>query len=164
MLSVSPCPAVKTINEELYYTERLLLAIDRGMAELPASTDTSSINARLSSATQTYSRLLDSPVTSLDAFVSEAQVLRFRLGKIYTQINQIIEHQKQFRILVFAGLITLLLFLSLMWGWINARRASLISRSVWQTAQIKAQSLDICVACFYPFFFADLPWSFTRDH
>lgn len=123
--SVSPCPAVKTIHEELYYTERLLLAIDRGMAELPASTDTSSINARLSSATQTYSRLLDSPVTSLDAFVSEAQVLRFRLGKIYTQINQIIENQKQFRIMVFAGLITLLLFFSLLWGWINARRASL---------------------------------------
>lgn len=121
----SPCPAEKTINEELYYTERLLLAIDRGKTQLPAYVDTASMDARLSSAQQTYSRLLDTPVTSLDAFVSEAQVLRFRLGKIYSQINQLIEQGKQLRILIFAGIATLLLLVSLAWGWMNAHKASL---------------------------------------
>jgi hypothetical protein len=31
--------------------------------------------------------LLDTPTSSLAAFTSEAQALRFRLGKTYTQLN-----------------------------------------------------------------------------
>ncbi len=122
--AISPCPAVKTINEELHYTERLLLAIDRGQTQLPAYVDSTSMDSRLSSAVQTYSRLVDTPVTSLDAFASEAQVLRFRLGKIYSQINQLIDKGKQLRVLIFAGVITFLLLVSLAWGWFNASKAS----------------------------------------
>ena len=125
----TPCPAIKTIHEELYYTERLLLAIDRSQGELPQSADTVSLQTRLESATQTYSRLLDTPVTSLDAFVSEAQVLRFRLGKIYSQINQMVESSKQQRILVYAGLITLILLVSLAWGWRNSQKGVLAAGS-----------------------------------
>ncbi len=121
----SPCPAVKIVNEELYFTERLLLSIDRGHSQLPAYVDMSSMEARLTSAEQTYSRLLDTPVTSLDAFVSEAQVLRFRLGKIYSQMNQLIDQGKQVNILIFAGIVTFLLLVSLAWGWFNAHKASL---------------------------------------
>lgn len=120
----SACPAVKVVNEELYFTERLLLAIDRGQSQLPAYVDMSSMDARLASAEQTYNRLLDMPVTSLDAFVSEAQVLRFRLGKIYSQMNQLIDQGKQVNILIFAGIVTLLLLVSLAWGWFNAHKAA----------------------------------------
>jgi hypothetical protein len=123
----SPCPAVKTIGEELYYTERMLLTLDRGLSQLPASADTTSLDAKLSSATQTYSRLLDSPVTSLDAFVSEAQVLRFRLGKIYAQLNQMLDQQKQTRVVLFAGVVTLILLISLAWGWRNAQKMSAVA-------------------------------------
>ncbi len=120
--NISPCPAVKTIGEELYYTERLLLAVDNAFIQLPASTDTTSLESKLSAATQTYSRLLDTPVTSLDAFVSEGQVLRFRIGKIYSQINQMIDSSKQLRILIVAILVTIAIVISLGWGWINSSK------------------------------------------
>ncbi len=150
----SLCPAVKTISEELYYTERMLLAIDRGQGQLPASLDTGSMNSRLTSAEQTYSRLLDMPVTSLDAFVSEAQVLRFRLGKIYSQINQLLDQEKLTRILIFAGLVTLILLVSLAWGWMNAHKASISGGSSRSPFSLQPK---IWLLLFLVFFLFSLP-------
>jgi hypothetical protein len=113
---VSGCAAASRVREEVYYTERLLLAIDRARAELPGWVDASKTDARVAAARQTYSRLLDTPITSLDALTSEAQVLRFRLGKSYTWLNQVRDALKRGRVLLFAGLVTLVLLVSLGWG------------------------------------------------
>jgi hypothetical protein len=112
----SGCAAASRVREEIYYTERLLLAIDRARAELPARVDASKTDARIEAARQTYSRLLDTQPTSLDAFVSEAQVLRFRLGKSYAWLNQAHEAVKAQRVLLVAGAVTLFLLASLAWG------------------------------------------------
>lgn len=128
----SPCPAVTKIHEELYYTERLLLMIDRAQVEvgpLPEKTQ-----ARLEGYTQRYSRILDAPVTSLDAFVSEAQTTRYQMNKAYAILNQMAETAKRSTVLTYAALITLIVLGSLAWGLYNTRaiKAGIISKS-WAT-------------------------------
>jgi hypothetical protein len=128
----SPCPAAARIHEELYYTERLLLMIDRATAEvgpLPAKTQ-----SRLDGYTQRYSRMLDTPVTSLDAFVSEAQTARYQMNKAYTALNQMAEAEKQRTVLIYAGIVTLIILGSLAWGLYNTRaiKAGIVSKS-WAT-------------------------------
>jgi hypothetical protein len=119
---ISPCPAASRVHEEVYYTERLLLAIGRARAGTPG--DLSKTDARIAAARQTYSRLLDTPVNSLDALSSEAKVLRFRLGKSYREINQLREVASQDLVLYFAGVVTLVLLISLGWGLRNSARFS----------------------------------------
>lgn len=120
---INPCPAAIRIAEELYYTERLLLMIDRGIASLPAPViSENKLSERIEGAAQSYLRLSDTPfsgptaMASLDAFVSEAQVARYRLGKINTTIHNLIEQQKENRVLLVAGLVTLVVLASLLWG------------------------------------------------
>jgi hypothetical protein len=128
----SPCPAATEIHEELYYTERLLLMIDRAGAEvgpLPEKTQ-----FRLDGYTQRYSRMLDAPVTSLDAFVSESQTTRYQMNKAYTALNQMAEAAKQRTVLIYAGIVTLIVLGSLAWGLYNTRaiKAGIVSKS-WAT-------------------------------
>ncbi len=113
---VSGCAAAGRVHEELYYTERILLAIDRARSEIPNRVDASKTDARIAAARQTYSRMLDTPVSSLDAVSSEGQVLRFRLGKNYTWLNQVRDLVKRQWVLLIAGLVTLVLLVSLGWG------------------------------------------------
>lgn len=114
---ISDCPAAVRVAEELYYTERLMLLIDRAAAHLPAATFASTtLPRRIESASQVYYRLLDAPVTSLDAFVSEAQVGRYRLGKLNNEVSQLLQEQKIQRILIVAGLVTVFVLISLAWG------------------------------------------------
>ena len=115
----SPCPAAATIHEELVYTERLLLMIDRSQQSVGALTEKS--QARLDGYTQRYSRMLDIPVTSLDAFVSEAQTTRYQLNKIYTALNDMAETAKKQTVLIYAVLVTLVVLGSLAWGLYNTR-------------------------------------------
>ena len=127
-----PCPAATKIREELYYTERLLLMIDRAQAEvgpLPEKTQ-----ARLDGYTQRYSRMLDAPVTSLDAFVSEAQTTRYQMNKAYKALNDMAESAKQRTVLIYAGIVTLIVLGSLAWGLYNTRaiKAGIVSKS-WAT-------------------------------
>lgn len=114
--AIDPCPAAYQIHEETYYTERLLLGLDRARATLPAWVDGGQVDTRVAAARQTYSYLLDAPVASLDAFSAEAGMLRFRLGKSYTQLNQQIDTLKRDTILLVASLVTLFLLISLGWG------------------------------------------------
>ena len=128
----SPCPAATVIHEELYYTERLLLMIDRAqeaVGTLPKKTQ-----SRLDNYTQRYSRMLDTPVTSLDAFVSEAQTTRYQMNKAYAVLNQMAEAAKQRTVLLYAAIVTLILLGSLAWGLYNthAVRAGTVSKS-WAT-------------------------------
>lgn len=116
---ISPCSAASRVREEVYYTERMLLAIDRARSDLPKRVDAGKNDALVAAARQTYSRLLDTPVTSLDAVSSEAQVLRYRLGKSYTWLNQVREALKSQLVLITAVLVTLVLLISLGWGWRN---------------------------------------------
>ena len=111
------------MHEELYYTERLMSSIDNAAGTVVDFADTEKIISRVAANSQTYSRILDTPVESVDAFQSEAQVLRFRLGKSYTQINQLIDAQKRLMVVVFAGLATLIIVLSLVWGYRNTQKA-----------------------------------------
>lgn len=115
----SPCPAATRIHEELYYTERLLLMIDRSRESAGALSEKT--QSRLNGYTQRYSRLLDLPVTSLDAFVGESQTARYQLNKVYTAINNAVEAAKLRTILIYAGAVTLLVLASLLWGLYNTR-------------------------------------------
>lgn len=115
----SPCPASTKIHEELYYTERLSLMIDRSRQSVGALTEKS--QSRLDGYTQRYSRMLDAPVNSLDAFVSEAQTTRYQLNKIYTALNDMAESAKKQTVLIYAVLVTLVVLGSLAWGLYNTR-------------------------------------------
>jgi hypothetical protein len=120
---ISPCPAAVQINEELYYTERLMLSIERARDQVPPGIDLTKTDARLAEAKQNYSRMLDTPVTSLEAFSAEARMARFRLGKVYSAINQTIEAAKRARVLWVAVGVSLVIAASLIWGWINTQKA-----------------------------------------
>jgi hypothetical protein len=100
-----------------------MLAIERARAQLPESTDLSQIETRLTAAEQNYSRLLDAPVTSLEAFSAEASQVRYDLGKVYAAINQALEAAKRARVLWAAVGVTLALTASLAWGWFNAQKS-----------------------------------------
>ncbi len=113
---IDPCPAAYQIHQEIYYTERLLLGLDRARANLPAWVDTGRLDTQIAATRQTYSRLLDAPVPSLNAFSTEAGQLRYRLGKSYTQLNQQADTVKRDIVLLVAGLVTLFLLISLGWG------------------------------------------------
>lgn len=135
----SPCPAAKKIHEELYYTERLMLMIDRAqgaVAPLPEKNQ-----SRLDGYAQRYSRLLDVPVTSLDAFVSESQTARYQLNKGYAVLNEMDLAAKQRTVLIYAVGISLFVLGSLAWGLYNTRaiRAGKVSKSwavFWRTVFI----------------------------
>jgi len=128
----SPCPVATAIHEELYYTERLLLMIDRAQGSVGALPEKT--QSRLDGYTQRYSRMLDTPVTSLDSFISEAQTARYQMNKAYATLNQMAEAEKQRTVLVYAAVITLILLGSLAWGLCNTRaiKAGTVSKS-WAT-------------------------------
>jgi len=114
--AIDPCPALKAQRTETYYTERLLLAAGRARTEAGNGAAVRTADARLTAFREGYGRLLDTPASSLDAFTSQAQLLRYNGNKAYTQILQAIEAGKGTRVLLFAGLVTLILLGSLVWG------------------------------------------------
>jgi len=126
--ATSLCPAATRIHEELYYTERMLLAIERGLTSLGGENrlTTSSLGATIQSrqaaAVEGYARILDEPITSLDAFESETQTVRYQMGKLYTQINAIADNDKKFWVTLFGALVTLVVLGSLAWGIYNTRQ------------------------------------------
>jgi hypothetical protein len=122
--AVQPCPAAQRIREELFYSERLLLMIDRSRESLPAFVDHSDLDTRIDKATLGYQRLLDEPVTSLDTFVSQAQLARFRLGKSYAELNAISDGVKRTYITGAAVLASLFVLVSLVWGFKNLQALS----------------------------------------
>ena len=128
----SPCPAATKIHEELYYTERLRLMIER--AEVSVGALPEKTQSRLDGYTQRYSRMMDTPVTSLDAFVSEAQTARYQMNKAYTALNDMAEAAKLRTVLIYAAIITLIVLGSLAWGLYNTRaiKAGIVSKS-WAT-------------------------------
>lgn len=120
-MAINPCPAASKIQEEMYYTERLLLGTDRLHAALPSRVDLSKLELQIAGAQQNYLRLLDNPVTSLDAYQTETRLLRYRLGKSYTQLTQLMDLIKRQNVLIFAGLVTLAVLVSLFWGLRNTK-------------------------------------------
>jgi hypothetical protein len=126
----SSCPAALRIQEELYYTERLLLAAGTLQGRLPSGPSLDRAAARLEASEQAYSRLLDTPVSSLDAFVLEAQMLRYQLGKTYAHLSQMEESLKARNVMIGAILITLIVLFSLGWGMWNAQKALRIPQSI----------------------------------
>ena len=117
----------------MYYTDRLLMMIERAQNTTGALPETT--QSRLEDTTQRYSRMLDIPVTSLDAFVSEAQTTRYQLNKVYTVLNNMAEAAKVRTVLLYAAAATLVVLGSLAWGLYNSRaiRAGTVSKS-WATA------------------------------
>jgi hypothetical protein len=147
----SPCPAATKIHEELYYTERLQLMIDRAESSFGPLPDKT--QSRLDGYTQRYSRLLDAPVTSLDAFVSEAQTARYQINKAYKILNDMAEAAKLRTVLLYAGIVTLILLGSLAWGLYNTRniKAGIVSKS-WATFWRVAFVLAVLVFFALPIF------------
>ncbi len=111
----APCPAVKAYREELLYTEQLLTATERAGA-FAGGRAVAAQEKRLAAFRQGYDALRQAPVTSLDAFTSQAQTLRFQGNKVYTAFNQAIDAGKRARVLLFAALVTLVVLGSLAWG------------------------------------------------
>ena len=96
-----------------------------------------------------YSRMLDTPVTSLDAFVSEAQTARYQMNKSYTALNDMAEAAKLRMVLIYASVITLIVLGSLAWGLYNTRaiKAGIVSKS-WATFwRVTVCAGGICVLC-----------------
>lgn len=120
----SPCPAVLKIQEELLYTEQLLLAAGRLRESLPDGAAVERIDVKLDAGREGYSRLLDMPLHSLEAFTSEAQTLRYQIGKSYSALNTLVQGQKKLRLLVGAGLATLVLVYSFIMGLRHTRKAA----------------------------------------
>jgi len=108
------CAAAARVRQEVYYTERLLQAVQHARAS--AGSPGAAVDDQIESARQGYSRLLDAPVTSLDGFTAEAQSLRFRLGKTYAELNSLDQAARWRKVLAVAGLVTLALVLASVWG------------------------------------------------
>ncbi len=123
--AISPCPGTTATQEEIYYTDRLFLAIDRLQNSLPAWIDASKIDRQVLNYSQNYARLLETPATSVGATSAEALLLRYKLGKVYYQLSTLNDQARQTRILFFAGLVTLIVIISLIWGLYNTRRLNL---------------------------------------
>jgi hypothetical protein len=141
----SPCPAAKRIHEELYYTERLLLMINRAQAcvgPLPEKTQ-----LRLEGYAQQYSRMLDTPVSSLDAFVSEGQSTRYQLNKSYSALNNRAEDAKKRTVLAYAGIATLVVLGSLIWGLYNTSRFKTSTGK--QKAFLQRGVFVLCILAFF---------------
>jgi hypothetical protein len=138
---VSGCVAASRLHEQVYYAERMFLAIDRARADVAGQVDVSKLDAQVAADRQTYGRLLDAPVTSLDAVSSQAQVLSYQLGKRYTALNQARVALEQQRVLLVAGLLTLAVLVSLGWGLRNTLRFNPIrkvSLGGWPHRSVKA--------------------------
>jgi hypothetical protein len=120
--SIDPCPAAVQLHQDIYYTERLLLGIERARTNLPQSPNVVDTNSQVAAARQTYSRLLEAPVTSLTAFSTQALQLRYGLGKSFYRLNQVRDSLQKRRALLAGVLVTLVLFISLLWGWRNVSR------------------------------------------
>jgi hypothetical protein len=126
--AVSGCMAASQVHQEVYYAERLFLAIDRARADVAGQVDVSKLDAQVAADRQTYARLLDAPVTSLDAVSTQAQSLSYQLGKRYTVLNQARIALEQQRVLLVAGLLTLAVLVSLGWGLRNTLRFNPVRR------------------------------------
>lgn len=150
-MAINPCPAASKIQEEMYYTERLMLGTDRLQAALPSRVDLSKLEPQIAGAQQNYLRLLDNPVNSLDAYQTETKLLRYRLGKSYTQLTQIMDLIKRQNVLTFAGLVTLAVLVSLFWGLRNTKFTFRFSNLEFQFRRSSARNL-ILLALLFVFF------------
>ncbi|MGC8779811.1 MAG: hypothetical protein ACP5UQ_03010, partial [Anaerolineae bacterium] len=117
--AIEPCPALKAGREEVYYTERLLLATGRAFEH---GGRPGKIADNLAAFRDGYSRLLDARPTSLDAYTAQAQLLRFRGNKAYAQLTQRFDAARRDRVLLAGVLITLVVLGSLAWGLRNTLR------------------------------------------
>jgi len=121
-LETISCPALRKVQEELYLTDRLLLAIDRNQAKLPFWVSSAKVEEKVRGQMESYARIADLPVNSLEAQVSEQQSLRYQLGKLYTQLNALRSLSTAREVLVIAVLVSLFIFVALFWGLKNAQR------------------------------------------
>ena len=119
--AVEPCPALKASRQEVYYTERLLLATTRSFDRLGRGAGGKTAD-NLAAFRDGYSRLLDTTPTSLDAYTAQAQLLRFRGNKVYAQLTQRFDAARRERMLLAGVLITLVVLGSLAWGLRNTLR------------------------------------------
>ncbi len=125
------CPAVKAYREELLYTEHLLTATERA-GTFTGGRAVAAQEKRLAAFRQGYEALRAAPVTSLDAFTSQAQTLRFQGNKVYAAFNQAIDAGKRNWVLLFAALITLVVLGSLAWGLRNTLKFRPAARTWWR--------------------------------
>lgn len=117
------CPGVKTYREQLLYTEQLLTATERAGTEAGARAIASQAN-RLAAFREGYEALRQASVTSLDAFTSQAQQVRFQGNKVYAAFHAAIDTARQNWVLLFAALVTLFVLGSLAWGLRNTLAAA----------------------------------------
>lgn len=127
----APCPAVKAYREELLYTEQLLTATERAGRWAGAGAVAGQAS-RLAAFRDGYEALKAAPVASLDAFASQAQLLRFQGNKVYTRFNEAVDAGRRARVLLFAFLVTMVILGSLAWGLRNTLRYRPAAAAWWR--------------------------------
>jgi hypothetical protein len=125
------CPAVKAYREELLYTEQLLTATERA-GQWAGGRARAAQEKRLAAFRQGYDALRAAPVASLDAFTSQAQMVRFQGNKVFTAFNQAIDAGKRARVTLFAALVTLAVLVSLAWGLRNTLKFRPAAPRAWR--------------------------------
>lgn len=125
---VSPCPTLKRLREQVYYTESLLGAMtnsSRGLRALGVSTTAQ--DRRVTARMETYGRLTREQVTVLAPVETELKSLRLQLNKSFSQMYQGWDQVNTRWAVVAAGVVTLLLAGTATW------------RLIVQTSNVRSQ-------------------------
>jgi hypothetical protein len=113
---VSPCPTLKRLREEIYYTESLLGAMTNSGQGLRASgISTAPMDKRVLARLEIYERLQSESVTALAPVETELKSLRLQLNKSFSQMYQGWDHVNLRCAVAAALVVTLLLAGTAIW-------------------------------------------------
>lgn len=113
---VLPCPTLKRLREEIYYTESLLGAMTNSGQGLRASgISTAPMDKRVLARLEIYERLQSESVTALAPVETELKSLRLQLNKSFSQMYQGWDHVNLRWAIVAALVVTLLLAGTAIW-------------------------------------------------
>ncbi|MGQ9584005.1 MAG: hypothetical protein ACUVXG_01220 [Anaerolineae bacterium] len=149
----NPCTTLRRAQEELFYTETLLEAIE-AVSQKPAVLEPAMIARR-----QTYVSFLQTPLYSLDVVAGAAEQSRWQLSQVYARIHDAGDTRTLYWIYGIAVLVTLVLASGVGLAWrITSRRAGRgVSVSIGAFAGIGAVALVAFAIFLWPFRQAEDP-------
>lgn len=113
---VSPCPTLKRLREQVYYTESLLGAMTNSSQGLRAyGVSTAAQDRRVTARMETYGRLTQEQVTASAPVETELKSLRLQLNKSFSQMYHGWGQVNTRWVIIAAGVVTLLLAGTVIW-------------------------------------------------
>jgi hypothetical protein len=154
---VSPCPTLKRLREQVYYTESLLGAMTNSSQSLRAlGVSTTVQDRRVTARMETYGRLTQEQVTALAPVETEIKSLRLQMNKSFSQMYQGWGQVNTRWAIVAAGMVTLLLAGTVIWR--LTRQISNIKNQISSfKSQISKSSAGAVVAIVIVFLLFALP-------